>query len=158
MSCIVPIAACIIKKDGKIVFIRRTKPPFEGLLSLPGGKIEFGETIEDTATREMKEETDISSRFVRYLATVPEHIIENGRIVAHFLIHLCELEYIKSGDDREFEPVWIRMNEVENFRDKMTPSDYLMIKRILFSEKPKSHYSLIEKSGNEYIQKEFREL
>lgn len=50
----------IIKtKDGKIVLIKRKFPPFEDSWALPGGIVEYGETVENAAVREAKEETGL---------------------------------------------------------------------------------------------------
>jgi 8-oxo-dGTP diphosphatase len=49
----------IIRKDGSIVLIKRRNPPFQGEWAIPGGFVEYGETVETAATREAKEETGI---------------------------------------------------------------------------------------------------
>lgn len=155
---IIPSAVCSLVRDGKILFIRRNKFPFEGLLSLPGGKIEYGETLEEAAVRELEEETGIRSRFVSHLATIPEHVVENGQVIAHFMIQLCELEHLEGLPSREFEPVWVGLEEIEARRHEITPSDYNMIKRLIVPKGNKSFYSRIEKTGSGYIQREFREI
>lgn len=40
-----------------ITFVRQERGPFAGAWLLPGGKVEFGESLEDTARREALEET-----------------------------------------------------------------------------------------------------
>lgn len=47
----------IIEVEGKIVLIERSNPPFG--LALPGGFVDYGESLEDAARREMKEETSL---------------------------------------------------------------------------------------------------
>ena len=49
----------IIKKDDKLLLIRRKNEPFKGLLAIPGGFVNEGEKVEDTAVREMMEEAQI---------------------------------------------------------------------------------------------------
>lgn len=53
---------CILVINGlneKILFCRREKPPYQGMLNLVGGKIEKGEDNEEAAYRELYEETGI---------------------------------------------------------------------------------------------------
>lgn len=47
----------IIEMEGKIVLIERSNPPFGW--ALPGGFVDYGESLEQTATREAKEETHL---------------------------------------------------------------------------------------------------
>lgn len=158
MNLVTPVAISIVLKDGKVLFIRRGGKTFSGLLSLPGGKIDFGESIEQAALRELEEETGVRSRFVRHLATIPEHIIEDGKVSKHLMIQLCEMEHIGDVGEREFEPEWVELEELDSMKGEITPSDYLMIKRILLQGNHRSHFSVIEKSGSDYTQKEFREI
>jgi mutator protein MutT len=158
MDLVVPVVITILIRDGKVLFIRRAGKTFTGLLSLPGGKIDFGETIEEAALREFQEETGIQASFTSHLATIPEHIIEKGRVIKHLIIHLCELEHIKQTHAKEFHPEWIGLEELDFRKEEITPSDYLMIKEILLPRKTGTYYSLMEKSPSGYIQKEFRKL
>jgi len=44
----------------KVLLIRRKNPPFKDLWALPGGFLEMHETLEESALRELNEETNIS--------------------------------------------------------------------------------------------------
>jgi len=46
-----------IFRDGKILLVRRAKSPASGHYSLPGGRVEFGETLHTALHREVDEET-----------------------------------------------------------------------------------------------------
>ena len=50
----------LVRRDGKVLLVRRGRPPAAGLWSLPGGKVEFGERLEVAAIREISEETGIA--------------------------------------------------------------------------------------------------
>jgi 8-oxo-dGTP diphosphatase len=45
-------ADVIIEKDDKLLLIRRKNEPFKGLLAIPGGFVNEGEKVEDTAVRD----------------------------------------------------------------------------------------------------------
>ncbi|MBL8566283.1 MAG: NUDIX hydrolase [Hyphomicrobiaceae bacterium] len=49
----------VVDEDGKILLIRRRNPPFAGLLALPGGFVDKGETVEAACRREVQEETGV---------------------------------------------------------------------------------------------------
>ena len=49
----------VIIKDGKIVLIKRKEEPFQGQYALPGGFVEYGETVEAALRREVLEETGL---------------------------------------------------------------------------------------------------
>ena len=48
-----------IFRDGKVLLVRRARSPSKGLYSLPGGRVEFGETLHEALAREVDEETGL---------------------------------------------------------------------------------------------------
>jgi 8-oxo-dGTP diphosphatase len=46
-----------IFRDDKILLVRRARSPAKGFYSLPGGRVEFGETLHAALHREVDEET-----------------------------------------------------------------------------------------------------
>jgi ADP-ribose pyrophosphatase YjhB (NUDIX family) len=53
-----------IFRDGKILLVRRARSPGKGFYSLPGGRVEFGETLAIALHREVREETSLSIEIV----------------------------------------------------------------------------------------------
>ena len=49
----------VVWQGGKVLLIRRGKPPRQGQWSLPGGHQELGETVREAAVREVREEAGI---------------------------------------------------------------------------------------------------
>jgi 8-oxo-dGTP diphosphatase len=54
-------ASIAVFRDGKVLLATRTKPPADRLWSLPGGKVEAGETLEEAALRELEEEVGVKA-------------------------------------------------------------------------------------------------
>jgi 8-oxo-dGTP diphosphatase len=53
-----------IFRDGKILLVRRARSPAKGVYSLPGGRVEFGETLHAALHREVDEETGLRIEIV----------------------------------------------------------------------------------------------
>ena len=52
--------SAVIVRDGKILIVRRARPPAQDRYTLPGGVVEVGETLIEAITREVEEETALS--------------------------------------------------------------------------------------------------
>jgi 8-oxo-dGTP diphosphatase len=61
-----PVIACVgaVVHDaaGRLLLIRRGQEPSRGLWSLPGGRVERGETAAEAVVREVREETGLAVR------------------------------------------------------------------------------------------------
>lgn len=55
----------IRRRDGSIVLVKRLNPPFKDFYAIPGGFVEYGETVEEAAIKEAKEETGLDVRIRR---------------------------------------------------------------------------------------------
>lgn len=79
--------------------------PVTNLLCLPGGKVEPGETAEQGAARELKEETGLTATSIRYLGRFPS----SSRFVAMFWVPTYEgaLEASPEG-----YPIWVLPSEI----------------------------------------------
>jgi 8-oxo-dGTP diphosphatase len=53
-----------IFRDGKILLVRRARSPGQGFYSLPGGRVEFGESLHAALNREVDEETGLRIEIV----------------------------------------------------------------------------------------------
>lgn len=80
-------ASIAVFREGKVLLARRGKAPAFGLYSLPGGRIEAGERMQDAVLRELFEEVGLRARLIGFVDHV-EHIeyAEDGSLRAHAVI------------------------------------------------------------------------
>ena len=115
-SCILMRNASALKKISpltEILLIPREKPPLEGVLAIPGGRINYHEKWEDACAREVKEETGylISPNKISLLR-VSNAIYPDK----HFLI-VTGWGWLEGKDEEgtpELESQWRTFEEVEN--------------------------------------------
>jgi mutator protein MutT len=91
---------------GRLLLVRRGQPPALGSWTLPGGRVEPGETPSEAAVREVREETGLDVQVVRLLATLP---------VLGYLVHDFEATVtggaLRAGDDAD-DVRWYSLDEL----------------------------------------------
>ena len=77
---VVAVGGFVFDRDGRILLVQRGRPPGEGLWTVPGGRLEPGETLVQGVAREVREETGLIVE-VGVLACVVEHISDGYHYV-----------------------------------------------------------------------------
>jgi len=73
-----------IFRDDKILLVRRARAPAKGFYSLPGGRVEFGESLHAALHREVKEETGLQIEIIGLAAW--REVLPGGSGGGHYLI------------------------------------------------------------------------
>lgn len=86
-SRIVVGVGAIITSGDRVLLARRGHPPAEGAWSIPGGRVELGETLPEALRREIQEECCLDVT-VHDVAIVLDRITRrpDGALVSHYLI------------------------------------------------------------------------
>jgi 8-oxo-dGTP diphosphatase len=92
--------AVFIFKDGKFLMQQRQGSHGAGSWSVPGGHLEIGESFEDTARREVKEETGLEIKNVRFGGITNDNFINEGK---HY-VTIWMLSDWQSGIEHITEP------------------------------------------------------
>jgi 8-oxo-dGTP diphosphatase len=67
---LIGVGAVVFNAEGEILLIKRGKPPHYGRWMVPGGTLEWGETLEAAAIREVREETGIEIEIERFVEII----------------------------------------------------------------------------------------
>jgi len=90
----------ILLVDNKLVLIQRKNPPFQGQWALPGGFVDYGETVEQAVVREMEEETGVKTSVKKLFGvySAPDRDPRHHTISAVFKLEKIGGE-LKAADD-----------------------------------------------------------
>ena len=107
----------IIECDGRLLFGLRKHDPGKGMLTLPGGFADPGETGEAAALREVREETGIELLQIQYLCSFPNSYhyrdLYYDTLDVIYCCRLAELPQMQAADDLE-ELLWIDRERVDS--------------------------------------------
>ncbi|MGD8559962.1 MAG: NUDIX hydrolase [Gammaproteobacteria bacterium] len=124
---IVGVGAVVIHQQ-RVLLVKRAQPPFTGLWCIPGGKIRFGETLQQAAEREIREETGIEIR-----ARQPVYVFDvidtsDKQSSCHYVVVDLEADYL-SGEpnprDDALDAAWFSKDDIDQDSVQQLTRDFL---------------------------------
>ncbi|MGI9950805.1 NUDIX hydrolase [Moorellaceae bacterium AZ2] len=115
---LVGVGAIIVHGEA-LLLVRRGRPPARGVWSIPGGKVETGETLSQALQREVAEECGIAIRVGPPVAVLDSIYTDaQGRVKYHYVLVDFWAEYASgelcpSSDVTEAR--WVPLKEVGNY-------------------------------------------
>jgi ADP-ribose pyrophosphatase YjhB (NUDIX family) len=103
-------------REGRLLLATRTRPPMEGVFSLPGGLVVAGETLEQAALRELMEEVGVTASIVAFNDHV--EVIErdgDGKVAQHFVVASFVARWVSGQGEPSSEAgrvIWARPDEI----------------------------------------------
>lgn len=116
--------ACIVEDTlGRVMLVRRAHNPWKGMLDLPGGFVDPGESAEAALLREMKEELDADVQSYTYLCSSPNKYVFSGYQVQTtdlaFVCRLANADKLLAHDDIN----GVEWHDVEHLPLEEVPAD-----------------------------------
>ncbi|NCU38166.1 NUDIX hydrolase [Candidatus Saccharibacteria bacterium] len=107
----------IIIENNKVLLVQEKKRSAYGLWNFPGGKIEEGETPEEAACREIKEELGVELINAQFVKTYP---VQHSNISFQLNAFTGSLQgNIKIKDDELLAYGWFSLESIEDMKDKL---------------------------------------
>ena len=102
----------LIRRDDGYVFIKRKNEPYRGHWAIPGGLVEYGETVEQAAIREAKEETGLEVKLIRLVGVYSDPTRDpRGHYVSIAYLAEAVSGELKAATDAEEAKVFKRKPE-----------------------------------------------
>lgn len=88
-------SAVVVDADGRVLLVKRGEEPEKGRWSVPGGRVDPGETLAQAAVREAFEETGLQVQIIRelWVANVPTGDAASSRFTTFSLPRLVALSH-----------------------------------------------------------------
>lgn len=109
----IQLSGCVIINEGRILLLLKKK---HNHYELPGGKFEEGETIEETALREAREEIGCEVKLIKYIG-YREFNINNKEYRSHnFLAEIQEGQMPRIAEPEVFEEIfWMPIADYKKY-------------------------------------------
>lgn len=115
----VGVGVFVFNRD-RILLVKRAQEPALGVWTVPGGLVEIGESLEQTAHRELFEECGIKVHLLdkidvfEYIKTNRHNGVEYHYVVIEFLAEYLSGELVARSDVEQAQ--WLREDELEHFK------------------------------------------
>ena len=124
-NIMVAVGAVIVDKEGRILLVKHVPERssyWQGKWICPGGKLEWGETIEEGIAREVKEETGLEINLQTPLPPFDRLVQSGGRTTLHviyidYLAHLAGGQFYPASDVGE--GIWIHPEKLPQIWDEL---------------------------------------
>lgn len=105
------VGAIVLDGAGRLLLVRRGTPPGKGLWSLPGGRVEDGETDAQALARELAEETGLDITVGPLVGSVFRPAPDDGVYEIRDYACIAHGGALRPGDDAE-DVRWIPPEEL----------------------------------------------
>lgn len=110
------VAGVVIKKDGKYLLLQEKQPKAYMLWNFPAGKVDVGESFEETAIREAKEESGYDVELIKEIGIFQ-------KIPTDAVKHAFEAKIVggelRFPEDEMLGAKWFSFDEIKQMKEKL---------------------------------------
>jgi 8-oxo-dGTP diphosphatase len=102
--------------DRRLLLVRRGHGPAAGEWSVPGGRVERGETLFEAVVRELVEETGLEGVCDRFVGWVERIDDEHHFVILDFAVTVLDSASVPVAGDDAAEVAWVPLVELSDYR------------------------------------------
>ncbi|MBU0975230.1 MAG: NUDIX hydrolase [Patescibacteria group bacterium] len=104
----------VVIKNNKILLIKRRYDPFKDHWALPGGLVDYGETVENSCLRELKEETNLEGNIKSLVGVYSDPKRDpRGQVISiAFLVE--QVSGVLQARDETTDAMWFDLGSLPN--------------------------------------------
>jgi ADP-ribose pyrophosphatase YjhB (NUDIX family) len=109
--------SAVIFREGKVLLVRRARSPANGFYSLPGGRVEFGESLDVALHREVDEETGLKIEILGlagWREVLPQAAGAGHYLILSFAARWVDGEPVLNEEHDDFK--WLAPEEIGGFK------------------------------------------
>jgi 8-oxo-dGTP diphosphatase len=110
------VAGVVVKKDSKFLLVQEKQPKAYGLWNFPAGRVDVGDTIEQTAVKEAKEETGYDVELISKIDIFQDSADRPSKHAFEAKIIGGDLKYPK---EEILDAQWFTFNEIKGMKKKL---------------------------------------
>lgn len=110
------VAGVVLRQDDKYLLLQEAQPKAYGLWNLPAGKVEVGESLEQAAIREAKEETNLDVELLKEIGIFHENATA---VIKHAFTAVIKGGQFRFAPDEFLNGRWFSYTEIQEMQDKL---------------------------------------
>jgi len=117
------VCGVVLEQGGKYLLVQEKQPRVYGKWNLPSGRVDRGETLEQAAVREAKEETGLDVKLGRHL-----HVVHRAveRPVMHAYSATIVGGELKIQESEILDAKWFTYDQIVAMKDDLRIADYII--------------------------------